>query len=98
VTELSVLERVRAAVAEAGYDPRAIVAPPPGTDLTFGCRVGAMPDAVLWRARESAHAKSPICRACYLFAADESGHKAHILGCLAVRRFVEDCGRDRTEP
>jgi hypothetical protein len=96
VTELSVLERVRAAVAEAGYDPRLIVAARPSLhdDAIFAWRKGALPEAIVWRARESVAVRLPRCLACWLAETALRGPNV----CLADRRFVEDCGRDRTDP
>jgi hypothetical protein len=93
VTELSVLERVRAAVAEAGYDPSDVVAPF-DPDASFAFKKATIPREVAWRAREAVLIGDPACFCC----TEAAMSKRWIEGCLAVRRFVEDCGRDRTEP
>jgi hypothetical protein len=97
VTELSVLERVRAAVAEAGYDPTLIKGGSATRPRTFGWERNTVPDAVVWRAREAVNFGGPCCFQCWAEATYGRLVRREI-DCLAVRRFVEDCGRDRTDP
>jgi hypothetical protein len=93
VTELSVLERVRAAVAEAGYDPSLIWDGDDEDPFTWPA-CPELPSMVVWRAREAVVVCEPICRRCWVTNAKGGDPPP----CLAVRRFVEDCGRDRTDP
>lgn len=90
-----VVERVRMAVAEAGYDPRLISAPL-AQHNSFRAS-GTIPLRVRWRARETAAAGEPDCWACYQWA---DSHRSGVVMppldlCHADRRFMEDCGVER---
>lgn len=89
-----VLERVRMCVAEAGYDPELVQ----GHDGLLGwCYFPPLPHDVAWRAKEltGSPTKRPGCLTCYLNFIDTPPGSPERRGCLADRRLVLDCGRER---
>lgn len=91
-SSLDVLERVRACVAEAGYDPGYVTGHSEGT-LKIDRR---LPSPVIWRARELADMGTPRCLACGIAGRRMEGLPSPLtVDCLATERFVEDCGADR---
>lgn len=85
-----VVERVRMALAEIGYDPNLVRGPRPGEAGTvhYNRRIPIM---VAWRARETALLAEPKCLACLTWQQE----KQALVSCLAERRFMEDCGVER---
>jgi hypothetical protein len=89
-----VVERLRMAVAEAGFDPSGIEDGGMVDDnerLVFD--FGGVPLPVKWRARELAELNGPVCWTCYK---TDFARNGWFLGrCLADRRLNEDCGASR---
>ena len=92
-----VLERVRMCVAEAGYDPSGVTLSSNEGGRATIVAPNEIPTEVFWRARELATLGPPRCLECCIASMFLKGEAfaASITACLADRRLVLDCGRDR---
>lgn len=97
-----VIERVRMAVSDCGYDPTEVDAAP-GQDDNW--MVPAWwPFDLRWRSREVAVAATlgPCCAECYGWADQVGGTRLKVSSlrreCEAPLPFTQDCGRDRSHP
>ena len=89
------IERVRMALAEVGLPADAVLSTTePGFYASWDL---TQPWDLLWRARETAEFRAPACFACWIDGVIQSQPDVGEPDpCLADRRFVQDCGVDRS--